>query len=1652
MTLPVFSYAYYLSPWAAAPPGFAFLGVYAYVTAAAGQTAGPCTAGRLRQGNTTLQSTISNNPNSVLIVPTAPLSATLDYYLDVQWVASTSTQPNWTAGTYVTTPVVTAVATGLDGSISGSNLTMSWTFGAAALVPTGANLNAYTSTGTGAGSTSVAGTSGTLALNNKAGPGSVLYVQAVMPISGTPDSGFTAPFTMGPVISSLALPLAMPTITSVSYDGGRVHVGWTPPAAPAGSGSISYDLVVTSGTSTSYFAAGANGGMAVIDSGLSESTAFSVAGRVRIGPIIGAPGTSTALITSMPVVDNVMIAGTSVTATVAFPSDAPVGAAATVRLLENGRGKGDTTVSSSGGTATLANFSGGDGWTVQAQMTATVSDTTVTGPWSDPVPVLVAAPVIRAIDMSANPASTNSWIVTVEAASPPPDGSTLNIALSQGATAVASQSVANGSTARFTLAQGTAAANTIDGNSVATATLTIAGPRGTSPSVQASFVGAAPTIAALQNIGAGDPTGATQGIHATLSQAPSASQVPMMRLLANGAVFATANGAASNVAITLPLTQPLNPAIGWTVQARLTGNGVTADTFGGWSAPVAVLTATTSLISADFDAGQLALAIQTPQGVSPTGSAYLFAYASGQAIKGTTVTGTRGSFAVSPASAAWAAGAKPSQPLPGGGGSFAPSSSTVPLLLAAPALSSISYDGATLSAAWSLVNDVANNPATGAMLRVANADGTTSTTTVGSISGEVALLIPASAQGSATVAVRATRTSATAALSGAWCGAVQPIVAAPSLGTVALNRQGNAVSVALALPAGMPGNTTYQTWLMAGDKIAAGPATATVSGQTGTATFSYAALGVAGLTIIAQAQATTNGVALTGPYSPAVPVLAIAPRIAMVSIATQPGNDTQWQLQGNWLAPSDGASISSYWLDLTNSAGGMVESAGFGGATTGALTFAKSGVDASTIYTLTLLSTSANGSTTPAVTTSVSFASPVFTAVTVGETQLSATWTTASPPAGMSYRLNLIDAATSAVIASITTAATTATMDVAGLRLQAEGSYLLGLTTQLGVVAFDAGSDGTYQTRPALLLAAPLTLAVTTNAATGLATLSWGTVADATGYTVTFSDGRSAASVTDTSYPFTSALALGSNISVTVTAKVTANGVSSTGPASAPLTMPTSAPALVSADYDGTHARGEWQPVAGAIGYVATLLDKNGAVAATAPQTSATSVSFATTLAAASAPFTLVVQAVDAAGTGLPSAALPVFQTAWFVSTTATATAPPNIFPAATMALEPEQITIYLPALGTSTVSVEPVGAFNLTYLGNPDATFPYTLTFAANSDVWTFSNGDDDPLPSIRPQIQADYVNFLKAAQTGGASPWGISVLQQAIARWMPQTFDELHYYSYGLYLTGGNGTGAIDLRQGLVLRVGFADYTNVWSGDTNSWLNGFGGGSPSDFDVADFISGSNEWQLSMDAFVARLTSSGAMNVSAPSTLVSASSSAGVADAADLFFPTFPNPFYRLFFPGTLQNPTSTGSVSTAANFALASAADYTALTTTSPTAGQTGNVVYFRGRAVLRLMIRVRVNNMELVVPLGTTVGNILDRYMARPPATSVQLTGVVLERAAGPGIPVFGANPATPPSVYDAAARYMVRLDWSTMATYGGPVDATNLPLIHGDRIAF
>jgi hypothetical protein len=417
--------------------------------------------------------------------------------------------------------------------------------------------------------------------------------------------------------------------------------------------------------------------------------------------------------------------------------------------------------------------------------------------------------------------------------------------------------------------------------------------------------------------------------------------------------------------------------------------------------------------------------------------------------------------------------------------------------------------------------------------------------------------------------------------------------------------------------------------------------------------------------------------------------------------------------------------------------------------------------------------------------------------------------------------------------------------------------------------------------------------------------------------------------------------------------------------------------------------------------------------------------------------YSAVVQATVAANSGPPSVALPLFTPGLFVSTAPATQTAPYIYPGTSLALAPADSTIYLPDIGLGApLHNLPVtqGAFTLAQNSNAStsSTFPYVLSIPAASEAWNFG-----PAP-IRAQLQSDWIAFLQAAETAGAVPWGIAALQQALSRSMPQTFQETLYYAYGLDLANGRA----DLRPGMVLRVAIADYVNVGGSQTPPWIDGYAGGSVVDYDVASYL-GSGGWSVGFDTFIAQLVGAGVLQVTAPLSAPSQQTESGVADAADLFYPAFSQPFYRLFFPSGLTSPSGPGTVLTPSSFVLAAAPSFTALASTVNYPTSTNAVAFFRGRAIVKLCIRVTIDGIDEVVPIGTTVGNVLERYAQRPPGAALGLDGLRLERAGGSVV-------TDPTARFAIGQAFPVRLDWGTAPVYGPAQDALTLPLLHGDRL--
>lgn len=564
----------------------------------------------------------------------------------------------------------------------------------------------------------------------------------------------------------------------------------------------------------------------------------------------------------------------------------------------------------------------------------------------------------------------------------------------------------------------------------------------------------------------------------------------------------------------------------------------------------------------------------------------------------------------------------------------------------------------------------------------------------------------------------------------------------------------------------------------------------------------------------------------------------------------------------------------------------------------------------------------------------------------------------------------------------------------------------------------------------AVLADAPRVTDVVTDPVTGATTLAWPPVEGAA-YRVRLVTGGVAREV-DAAGPALDAgvLAPNADVSVTLAAVVRRDGAVVQGPFGPPVALPTAQPTGVRVDFNGLAAAVAWLPVPAATGYAVSLYAPGAAapaVTAQAPAGATRAVLDAASLDPGAA-WRVVVQARVNGWTGPPSAPVPLFTPGYFVGSAAAATQP-TLVPGTTLALGAEAVRLSLPPLLADGAEVAPAGPFALGRDG--DGAYPWTLTIGP--EAFEF------PGAAIRPAVRAAYHALLQGAQNAGAAPWGIALLQQVISRAMPQTFDETLFYAYGLDLAAG----CADLRPGMVLRVVVNDYLDLGANVASPWLNGFIGGGVLDYDVGSYLA-AGSWLVGFDAFLAQLAAAGALVPGAPPADPLARQAAGIAEAADLFHPAFRTPFYRLFFPPTLQSASGTGSVVTAQNFTIAAASSYTALANATSAPSAAHAVAYFRGRAVVKLCIRVFVNGVESVVPVGTTVGNLLERYAAQVPGVAAPFGGISLLRARG----LVVTEPDQP---YDVGGAWPVNLGWKQLMTYGSPAaTALSLPLLHGDRL--
>lgn len=577
-----------------------------------------------------------------------------------------------------------------------------------------------------------------------------------------------------------------------------------------------------------------------------------------------------------------------------------------------------------------------------------------------------------------------------------------------------------------------------------------------------------------------------------------------------------------------------------------------------------------------------------------------------------------------------------------------------------------------------------------------------------------------------------------------------------------------------------------------------------------------------------------------------------------------------------------------------------------------------------------------------------------------------------------------------------------------------------------------------------------------TDAVSASGTLGWAALAGAPGYRLGLPGGQHL-DLTTTSTTLTPAQLGGAGVPALVTLRSAGvvNGCTLIGPASAPFPLASSqVPGLV-VSYDGATLSARWSAVAEGQSYrISVLKSVAGSTSVDQAFTSSAGVlaqSWAYTPSNADATLSVVVQANQpvngVANIGPSSLAQALYASAFIPSAQAASTSFPHLIPAQALATAlsgnaPTQaLTLYLPQISkTGSLSGLPISQGPFTLAAATGNSWSYSLSIASSGadSPWAF---DSQPL---RPALQAAYVAFLQALETAGAAAWGIIAVQDALARVMPQTFEESLYYAFGLTFPSSTNTlSSVDLRPGMVLRVAASPYQAISQSSSLPWSNGYVAAATVDYEVGQFVDSSGNISTGWDAFFGQLVSGGALSVSPPQYHATTDQMAGVADAADLYFPAFITPFYRLFVPSSLASPSNPAPTDTPSNFTLAAAASFTTLSGASPNPGGTVPVAFFRGRAVPRACLRVTLDGTPLVVPVGTTVANLLAQAGRMPMAASLPVQGVRVMRGLGAAVLEPTAAPGT--------TAWPLRLDWSGLGSYAPGWTPLSLPLLPGDSVS-
>jgi hypothetical protein len=364
-------------------------------------------------------------------------------------------------------------------------------------------------------------------------------------------------------------------------------------------------------------------------------------------------------------------------------------------------------------------------------------------------------------------------------------------------------------------------------------------------------------------------------------------------------------------------------------------------------------------------------------------------------------------------------------------------------------------------------------------------------------------------------------------------------------------------------------------------------------------------------------------------------------------------------------------------------------------------------------------------------------------------------------------------------------------------------------------------------------------------------------------------------------------------------------------------------------------------------------------------------------------------------------------------------------------------ITLWLPNIGAFDVGIR-VDPFVLTRVAG-SGPLPYRLDIGGTGttiDPWQMAL---PPYPGtqIRKALADATIALLRALAPG--RPGAVAVVRRALAAALPQTFEETMFYRYGLMGTAPY----VDLLPGMRVRIDSEAFQVVLP--ESDMRNGFAPGSSGFHQLSSLPLTDRMKAATFAPFLSRLTG----------LKVTADAGGGYGGVVDLYQPSGPRNYFRLFYPPTFTSPTDPGPTDVSSAVALVGALDWAVLQDQTDYWALSGQfnpalatlLAYFRGRVTVTPMIDVVLDGTPLSVELGTTVRQLLERFMPLPYGETLQLNGFHLERA----ISELASSADAFDQGYQIGRTAPVSFQDFPFTPYPSGTDWFDLPLRGGDRLS-